>query len=506
MCALIAGCILRFAGLSRVPAGLYCDEAFQGYEAYSLLETGADSRGVAHPLFFDIFGVGWQEPLYVYLTMIPVRILGTTAAAARAVAAAGGTLALAAVAALAYVASGPRAAAAASILMAFSPWALHFSRTGFQASLLPLFLAAGGALLVAAARPGQPARRSSALLIAGGAVTAISLYTYVAARVLVPLLLFGYAVAFAGRLRRIGAPALALAGAAVLAVAVPVAAFTLTPEGRERFQDVGLSSRYSGAEAAGRFAAHYASYFSPGFLLTEGDPNPRHSVGGFGELHAQDLLLLTAGVLAALMRRSPPDLFLIWWLAIAPLPAAISADPRHAIRAIGAVPAIYALAGSGASALLARGGPLDPALRSCRIVIVLLAAASIASVAVHLHRYFVVYPVSAAPAFQYGLEEAYREVESQSRDHDSIYVTRMTDFPWIHRLYLFSFPPEEYQGHRFSRTKYLFDEPVFYRGTDVPGRRSPIFLLSPEEVPETGLSVKRTIPNPDGSPAFVVAW
>jgi hypothetical protein len=389
--------------------------------------------------------------------------------------------------------------------MAFSPWALHFSRIGFQASLLPLFLAAGGALLVAAARPGQPVRRSTSLLIAGGAVMALSLYTYVAAKVLVPLLLIGYVIVFAGRLRRMGAPALALGAAAVLVVALPVAAFTFTPQGRERFEDVGLSSRYSGAEAALRFTAHYASYFSPSFLLTEGDPNPRHSVG-FGELHAQDLLLLAAGVLAAIVRRTPSDLFLIWWLAIAPIPAAISADPRHAIRAIGAVPAIYALAGSGASALLARGGPLDASIRSRRIVLAILAAASIVSIGVHLHRYFVVYPVSAAPAFQYGLEDAYREVESQSGGHDSIYVTRMTDFPWIHRLYLFSFPPGEYQRHRFGRTKYLFDEPVFYRGPDIPGRQSPIFLLSPEEVPASGLTVRRTIANPDGSPAFVIAW
>src|SRR5262245_49143147 len=463
MCALIAGCALRFVALSRVPSGLYCDEAFQGYEAFSLLETGADSRGVPHPLFFDIFGVGWQEPLYVYLTMIPVRLLGTTAAAARAVAAAGGTLAIGAVAALAFgaggsmAASGSTAAAATAVLMAVSPWALHFSRIGFQASLLPLFLAAGGALLTAAARPGQTARRARALLITGAAVMTGSLYTYVAARVLVPLLLMGYVIIFIGRLRKIGALPLTVAAAIVLAVALPIAAFTMTPQGKERFQDVGLSSRYSGAEAAERFASNYASYFSPRFLLTEGDPNPRHSVAGFGVLHAQDLLLLVAGAVAAIVRRSPGDRFLMWWLAIAPLPAALSADPRHAIRAIGAIPAVYALAGSGASALLARGGPLHPSGRSRRLLLALLAAVSIASVAVHLHRYFTVYPVSAAPAFQYGLEEAYREVEATSADHDSIYVTRMTDFPWIHRLYLFSFPPDEYQRHRFSRTTYLFD-------------------------------------------------
>src|SRR6267142_2711234 len=155
LAAVIAGGALRFWRLSAVPVALYCDEAFQGYEAYSLLETGADSRGVRTPLFFDVFGVGWEEPLYIYLTVLPVRILGTNEAAARFVAAAGGSLALIAVAGLAFHLGGGAAAAGAAVLMAVSPWAFHFSRIAFQASLLPLFLAAGAGALLAGASIGD---------------------------------------------------------------------------------------------------------------------------------------------------------------------------------------------------------------------------------------------------------------------------------------------------------------------------------------------------------------
>jgi len=507
LAALILGGALRFWRLSSVPPALYCDEAFQGYEAYSLLVTGADSRGVATPLFFDVFEMGWEEPLYIYLTTLPVKMLGTTEAAARSVAAAGGTLALAAVAALAFGVGGEIAAVSAGALMALSPWAFHFSRVGFQASILPLFLAAGAAALIAAlgGRKGFERPRLS-LLLAGGATLTLALYTYVAARFLVPALFVGLVATHLQSLRAFGVRRCAALAAVVALFAVPVIMFARTPAGMARYQDVGLVSRYSGFEAVSHFAANYLSYLSPGFLLTEGDPNSRHSIGGFGALHPHDLLFLIAGIAAAAMRRRQSDAFLLWWLAVAPLPAALAAGPAHAVRAIGALPAIYALEGLGVAALLRKGSLLDPARKRGRVLLCGVAIAAAASSAAYLYHYFVVYPVASAPAWEYGLKEAYTEIEALASSHDSIYITRGEDFPYMQRLYLFAFPPQEYQRRRFSATKYLFDQPVFYGGGVLPGRSTPLFLLKPEEAPGSGITPRRTIPYPDGTAAFVIAW
>jgi len=505
--ALVAGGALRFWRISTVPPALYCDEAFQGYEAYCLLRTGADSRGVGTPVFFDVFGMGWEEPLYIYLTVLPVKILGTTEAAARAVAAAAGTLALAAVAALAFRLAGGMAAASACALMAVSPWAFHFSRIGFQASLLPLLLAAGGAALLASVgERGNEKRPRVWLLIAGASILTLGLYTYVAARLLVPLILAGFATSFLTSLRRIPKVTLFFIVLLIGALALPVALFARTPQGQARYQDVGLASRYGGLEAASRFVSNYLSYASPSFLLTRGDPNPRHSVPGFGALHPHDVLLLALGILRAVSRRRPSDLFVLWWLVIAPLPAALAADPAHAVRAIGALPAVYALEGMGAALLLGAGGILRAPVPRSRAVVGLLVVAASASIAGYLYHYFVDYPIQSAPAWEYGLKESFAEIEKLSPAHDSIYVTRGEDFPWIHRLYLFAFPPEEYQRDRFARTKYLFDQPTFYAPGLVPGRETPLFLLKPDEVPASGIHPRRTIPYPDGSPAFVLAW
>ncbi|HKY33992.1 MAG TPA: hypothetical protein VJV23_15785, partial [Candidatus Polarisedimenticolia bacterium] len=57
---LLAGALaalLRFWSLGSIPLSLYCDEAFHGYQAWSLATTGRDLRGVPFPFFFDVFGL-----------------------------------------------------------------------------------------------------------------------------------------------------------------------------------------------------------------------------------------------------------------------------------------------------------------------------------------------------------------------------------------------------------------------------------------------------------------
>ncbi|HKY33433.1 MAG TPA: hypothetical protein VJV23_12945, partial [Candidatus Polarisedimenticolia bacterium] len=125
--------------------------------------------------------------------------------------------------------------------------------------------------------------------------------------------------------------------------------------------------------------------------------------------------------------------------------------------------------------------------------------------------YFVVYartyPSASAPAFQFGMKELYDYLESPAtQGHDSIYITRNEDLPWVHLLFYRRFPPAEYQRHGLSRTRYLFDQEVFYKGERIPGRRNPVFVWKPWEVPSSGVAPRRVVRYPDGSEAFVVAW
>jgi len=512
---------LRLIRLGSVPVALYCDEAFSGYEAWCLLLTGRDSRGVFLPFFFDIFGKGWGEPMHFYLSVPAVALFGLTPFGARFVAACAGTLAVAATGLMTRSlirSAGPaseklatRSGMAAAVLMAVSPWSFHFSRIAFQASLLPLTLAAGFWLasrgLEGTGRPGR-----AVPLVLGAAVLGLSFYTYTISRLATPLLVAGFVVTHRRRLA--AAPrASVIAGLVLTLLALPIFGFSLTERGRQRFSDVSVlsapSMRDAGAvHVAAAVAGHYLSYYTPRFLLTEGDPNPRHSIRGHGVLHPHGLLLLAGGALACLVLFGPGTSFLLWWLLCFPVAAALTVDPRHAVRSICGQPAVYALAGFGAALLIgARGGGTAGGTRrhlSTGLLLLMLLAAVIATGG-YFHDYFVDYPVYSGPAWQYGLRQMYDYVDSVTAGHDSIYITRNEDYPYIQYLFFRAFPPEEYQAHGLTRTRYLFDQKVFYKGPRIPNRLDPIFVWKPYEV-QPGVTVHKTILYPDGSPAFAIAW
>src|SRR5882724_2954061 len=71
---IILAFVLRFYHLNSYPA-FNADEASNGYDAYSLLQTGKDQHGNSWPIDFQSFN-DYKPGLYVYLTMPFVSILG----------------------------------------------------------------------------------------------------------------------------------------------------------------------------------------------------------------------------------------------------------------------------------------------------------------------------------------------------------------------------------------------------------------------------------------------
>ena len=54
---LLAACV-RLIGIGTYPGGLHVDEAFAGYEAWSLLNYGTDSWGYHNPVYLTVWGSG----------------------------------------------------------------------------------------------------------------------------------------------------------------------------------------------------------------------------------------------------------------------------------------------------------------------------------------------------------------------------------------------------------------------------------------------------------------
>ena len=52
---MLLGLVLRLAFLGQIPQGLHRDEAFLGYNAYSILKTGSDISGNFLPIHLESF-------------------------------------------------------------------------------------------------------------------------------------------------------------------------------------------------------------------------------------------------------------------------------------------------------------------------------------------------------------------------------------------------------------------------------------------------------------------
>src|SRR3990167_2912061 len=75
---------LRLYDVGKVPAGIHRDEESNGYNAFSLLNTGKDRYGESFPILFRSFG-SYQPPLYTYLAVIPIKLFGNTIQSVRLV-------------------------------------------------------------------------------------------------------------------------------------------------------------------------------------------------------------------------------------------------------------------------------------------------------------------------------------------------------------------------------------------------------------------------------------
>jgi 4-amino-4-deoxy-L-arabinose transferase-like glycosyltransferase len=183
---LVVAALLRLPLLGQVPNGLFLDEASRGYDAYALLLTGADQYSVRWPLFAE--GLDDFTPVLYTLLVVPsVAALGLSEVAVRLPAALVGILTVYTTYLCGRSLFGGTAALVAAALVAISPWHVLPSRTGAEWVLLPLFMTTG-VWLLARGRAHGPS------LLLAGLTLGIGLYSYAFARLLVPLLVVGFAV------------------------------------------------------------------------------------------------------------------------------------------------------------------------------------------------------------------------------------------------------------------------------------------------------------------------
>ena len=412
--------LLRLPFLGANPNGLFCDEACIGYDAYSILKTGRDKWGTFLPLYPKQFG-SYNEVPYTLMVVPAVAVLGLTEFAVRLPAALAGILTVLVVYFLAAEVFDKRLALLAAMMLAMSPWHVHFSRMCFRGILLPLVFSFALLLFL-------KSKRDPKYIVISSAAFAASLFTYHAARVFVPIFVLCLVIVYRKHLwahRR----ETCVGAVLFLLVFVPVFRFSVSPAGMARAN--GCLERYTPN------IKHYVTCFSPQFLFAKGDPNWRFSARGIGELQWFECLTVPIGLLCILRRPRKESLVLLTWLALYSLPGGLLRG-NDALRTIVGAPVFAILSGCGLAQLTSLG--------SARAKWLVLAAMTLI-VALCFSAYwkeqFLEYPKYSARSWQYGMREAVRFAENDA--HDCVIVSDRFLMPHVFILFYTQYSPREYQ-------------------------------------------------------------
>ena len=520
---LLLAAVLRIYALADVPAGLYCDEAGNGYNAYALGTAGIDENGTPWPLYIWSFATAYKNPVFIYAAILPVKLLGLSEFSVRLTAALFGIGTVAAMFFLGRALFGPWVGFWAALFLAVCPWHLHFSRIAFELIAFPFLFVTGCVFLV---RFTQGRRTLPAAL----ACFAACVYAYAPSALFVPAFLLGFGLLYLlDLLRRWRQFLLSLLVAAAILAPATVFFTRQTISGTVYFRRTTfIEPQQPWRPQIDRFVDNYRQFFSPRFLARDGDPIFRHAVRDFGELYPFMIPFVLLGAGTALLRRDRASKLVLWWAVLYPVAPSMMNEIPSATRGIIGAPVLCLLAGIGFAACLRAlrwlvafpRRPVAPASvparprsgrRRLAIAVQALAVAAAAvilgrEVAAYLHAYFVDYPTYAAltpGAFQYGYRDMIYYMESERANYDVLLMSATdSNQPQVFAQFYRPIDPRQWVQRRDSG--YLIIKP------DEFARYSPsqrvLAALHPTDVDLfSDLDIKRRIEGPGGKLAFVIA-
>lgn len=179
---MLAGVFVRVWRFGSIPGGINQDEAFAGYEAYSILHYGKDSFGYSMPVYLTAWGSG-MNVLNSYLMIPFIAVFGLKSWVIRMPQLIVAVLSLWVCYLLMKRLFDSKMALIAMFLLAIVPWHIMLSRWGLESNLLPGFLLFGLYFFV-------KGLDKSVYFILSAIMYGLSLYCYATIWPFVPLMLF----------------------------------------------------------------------------------------------------------------------------------------------------------------------------------------------------------------------------------------------------------------------------------------------------------------------------
>ena len=177
-----AGLFIRLWQFGNVPDGINQDEAFAGYEAYSILHYGKDSFGYHMPVYLTAWGSG-MNVLNSYLMIPFIAVFGLKTWVIRIPQVIVAVLSLWVCYLLIKKLFDTKMALISMFVLAVVPWHIMLARWGLESNLAPGFLLFGLYFFVLG-------MDNSKYFIVSAVMYGLSLYSYATIWPFVPIMLF----------------------------------------------------------------------------------------------------------------------------------------------------------------------------------------------------------------------------------------------------------------------------------------------------------------------------
>lgn len=517
--------ILRFWNLGSHPA-LNADEAAIGYNAYALLQTGNDEHGNSWPIHFQSFN-DYKPGLYVYLVLPFIKLLGLNEWAVRLPNAILGV----ATVYLLYLfirqlrfENSSKVGLVAAFMLAISPWHIHFSRGGWEVNTSTFFTLFGTILFIKFVSNNK---RLLHILFLSVLSYSLAIYSYHAARIIVPLIVFGLIGIYFGELK-VRIKEVLIAGLFGIVCLLPLAKDMLRPEISSRaagvglFADVGPLNRIN--EQRGEhadynslftkfghnkpvnyslsFLENWLAHYHGLFLFLSGDDIQRNKVPETGQMYLFDIMFILVGIIWMTKNITKGTRLIFHWLVIAPFAAALTFQSPHALRAENMVIPLVVISALGFVYLLDLINTYVKNRNGIYFSVFLIIGLMVWQFARYQHMYWIhmskEYPYSS----QYGVKELVQYLENKKEDRAHIVVTTKYDQPYILFLFFTKYPPSKFQGNHeltgrdefgFS-TVQSFGNYVFKHidlGSDKIDYPGSLLIGTEEEIPDYENIIKR---------------
>lgn len=473
---------LRIWQISSVPPGLTWDEATLGYNAYSIIKTGGDEYGSLLPLTLKSFG-DYKPAVYVYLDIPFVYILGLNELAVRLPSVVMGTLLVLLIYLfMVEIFNNRLLGLSCSLMLSISPFAVQFSRPAFESNVAVTLNILGILFFIKGLKKNK-------WFILSAIFFSLSIFTYQASRLFVPMILLSLVILFWKYLMINKFTVMTVLILAVVALINGYLIFGAGQGGRLSTMNYFAYTRSSGtvkqlSKALGEnvkdlkfqiiegewfsyirgLFERYLIYFSPKMLFVDGDYNLRDRVPDLGTLYYFSLPLFFLGFIYLWKAKSDQKinsfikLFFVL-LFLAPIPAVLSRDLITEIRALNLVFPLAILEGAGLFWLIKY--LLKYKSRYLYVGFSIIGFIMMANVVIYLDRYFVHMPKEYGQDWLARYKNVVLDMNSLVKNHqyNEIIFTDYYGQPYIYYLFYTLYPPQNFQSQA------ILDQPTVDVGT-----------------------------------------